>query len=371
MVLLISAGLLLRGLYAAQTVEPGFDYRNVAVVSFDLRGSGYDEQKAVAFQSQLMQRVSSLPAVDAVAQVWRTPLSPGRTQTMFHLPGQEQWHEVDVNTVSPEYFSLIAIPIVRGRTFTPEELGEPSRALIVTEATARRYWPGQDPIGQTFVMGLGRDGEIPRTVVGVAKDAQVSRVAESELSYAYLPAAPSAQSRLSLLVRSQTAFDALAAGVRASTRELDPGLVVRVNRLEENLDFWRSVSRLVAALSGSLSLLALVLASVGVYGVVSYVVSRRLREVGIRMMLGASGRDVQAMILRQTLRPVAIGVVLGIGAAAAASQVLTSVLFGVSPFDPIAFIGAPLFLLGIAAGASLIPARRATRADPMATLRYE
>ena len=131
--------------------------------------------------------------------------------------------------------------------------------------------------------------------------------------------------------------------------------MVRVNRLEENLDFWRTISRLVAGLSASLSLLALVMASVGVYGVVSYVVSRRLREVGIRMMLGASGRDVQALLLRQILRPVAIGAVIGIGAAAAASQILTSVLFGVSRFDPIAFFGAPLFLLGIAASASLIP----------------
>ena len=212
---------------------------------------------------------------------------------------------------------------------------------------------------------------MPLQVVGVAKDAQVSQVAETESSYMYLPAAPIHQGRLSLLVRSPTEFGALATAVRTAARELDPGLVVRVNRLEDNLDFWRTMSRLIAGLSGSLSLLALVLASVGVYGVVSYVVSRRLREVGIRMMLGASARDVQGMILRQTLRPVAIGIVIGIGATAAASQILTSVLFGVSRFDPIAFIGAPLFLLGIAAGASLLPARRASRVDPMISLRYE
>ena len=147
--------------------------------------------------------------------------------------------------------------------------------------------------------------------------------------------------------------------------------MVRVSRLEENLNAWRTLSRLVASLAGSLSVLALFLASVGVYGVVSYVVNRRLREVGIRMMLGASAGDVQAILLRQTLRPVAIGLAIGIGTAAAASRILTSVLFGVSRFDPIAFVGAPLFLLGIATGASLIPARRATRVDPMTTLRYE
>ena len=129
------------------------------------------------------------------------------------------------------------------------------------------------------------------------------------------------------------------------TREIDPAIVARVNPLEQNLDFWRTVSRLIASLSGSLGLLALRLASLGVYGVVSYVVSRRIREVGIRMMLGASARDVQRLILRQTLRPVVIGMALGIAAAAAASQILQSVLFGVSPFDPVALVGAPLFLL--------------------------
>jgi putative ABC transport system permease protein len=172
----------------------------------------------------------------------------------------------------------------------------------------------------------------------------------------------------SLLVRSRTDFATLAPVVRSTARDLAPGLVVGVNRLEDNLNFWRTVSRLVAGLSGSLSLLALLLASIGVYGVVSYVVSRRLRELVIRMMLGASTRDVEGMILRQTLRPVAIGVVIGIAGGAAASQILKSVLFGISPFDPIAFIGAPLFQLTVAAAASLLPTRRALMLDPMTTL---
>ena len=205
----------------------------------------------------------------------------------------------------------------------------------------------------------------------MARDAQVSRVGQTETSYMYLPAVPPAQRRLGLLVRSQSDFVTLASVIRDVTRELAPGLVVAVNRLEDNLNFWRALSRFVAGLSGSLSLLALLLASVGVYGVVSYVVSRRLREVVIRMVLGASERDVQSMILRQTLRPVAIGAMIGIGAGAAASQILKSLLFGVSPFDPIAFIGAPLFLLGVAAAASLLPTRRALTVDAMTTLRYE
>jgi predicted permease len=370
MALLISAGLLLHALYAVQIIEPGFDYRQVAVVSLDLRGRGSD-QSAVAFQHELMERVGALPGVDAVAQVSKTPLSPGRRQTMFRLPGQESWHEIDVNTVSPGYFSLIGIPILRGRTFTREEVENPSRVAIVTETVARRCWPGEDPIGRTLLMAIGRNQDVSLEIIGVAKDAQVAAVAETETSYMYLPAGPQEQRHIGLLVRSRMDFAGLADGIRAVTRELDASLAVRVNRLEENLDFWRTVSRLIASLAGSLSMLALVLASVGVYGVVSYVVSRRRREVGIRMALGASARDVQRLIVRQTLRPVAVGALVGIAGAAAAAQVLQSVLFGISPLDPIAFIGASLFLLAVAAAATLLPTRQVLKLDPMTTLRYE
>ena len=358
-------------MYASHVIEPGFDYLNVAVVSADLRDPRYDDQKVAAFRQQMIDGVASLPGVAAVAQATKVPLSPGRHQTIFRRPGEEQWHEVDVNRVSPEYFPLISVPIVRGRTFTPAELERGSRAAIVTEATARRYWPGEDPVGRTVVINRGPDDDVPLEIVGVAKDAQVSELAETPSSYLYLPAEPGAQRRLTLLVRSRRDFAALAPDVRQLGRQLDPGVVVRVNRLEENLEFWRAGSRLIASLSGSLSALALVLASVGIYGVVSYVVSRRRREVGIRKALGATARDVQGLILRQTLRPVVVGLVVGMGAAAALAQVLESALFGISPFDPVPFIGAPLILLVIAAAATLLPTRGALQADPMVTLRYE
>ena len=372
MVLLISAGLLMRALYSAQTTDPDFQYRNVSVVSFSLRGRDYEnDATVVAFQQRLFERIAAIPGVDNVAQVSKIPLSLGRRQTMFRLPGQDQWHEVNVNTVSPTYFSLVAIPILRGRAFTAAELDDSSRAAIITESTARRYWPGDDPVGRTLVMGLGPNQEVTLEIIGVAKDAQVSQVAATDSSYLYLPATPKAQRGVGLVVRSQVDFGALATSIRAVTRELDAGLVLRVSRLEENLEFWRAGSRLIAGLSGSISLLALVLASVGVYGVVSYVVTRRRREVGIRMTLGATGRDVQSLFLRQTLRPVVIGAAVGVTAAAAASRILESVLFGISPYDPIAFVGAPLFLLAVAATASFLPTRDALKVDPMVTLRYE
>ena len=370
MVLLITTGLLLRALYAAHTAAPGFDYRQVTMASFDLRSPRFADAQAAAFHRQLLERISVLPGVEAIARVERTPLSPGRTQTLVRLPAQDQWHEIDYNTVSPEYFALIDIPIIRGRTFTAAELTDESRAVIVTEATARRYWPGVDPIGRALVMALGPNQEMSLEIVGVAGDAQITMVGETVSSYMYRPAGPPGR-RLGLLVRSRTDLGALASGIRTITREIDPAIVARVAPLEQNLDFWRAVSRMTATLSGSLGLLALALASLGVYGVVSYVVSRRIREVGIRMMLGANARDVQRLILRQTLRPVVVGGVIGIAGAAAASQILQSVLFGVSPFDPIAFVGAPLFLLAVAAAAGILPARQALKRDPLTTLRYD
>jgi predicted permease len=372
MILLISAALLMRALYSAQTSDPDFQYRNVTVVSFALRGGQYeDDGKVARFQHQLLERISALPGVDGIAQVRKIPLSPGRYQSMLKLPGQDQWYEVNVNTVSPSYFSLLEIPLLRGRPFTAADLDESSRSAIITEATARRYWPGEDPIGRPLVMALGPDREVTLEIIGVAGDAQVSQLAATDSSYLYLPASPEAQRGLGLIVRSQLDFAALAPAIRSTARDLDPDLVVRVYRLEENLEFWRTGSRLVAGLSGSISILALLLAALGVYGVVSYVVTRRRREVGIRMTLGATGRDVQRLFLRQTLRPVVNGGAIGIAAAAAVSRILESVLFGISPYDPVAFVGAPLFLLAVAAAASVIPTREALKVDPLVTLWYE
>jgi predicted permease len=366
MVLLASAGLLLRALYAAYTIDPGFDSHNVAVVSYALRGSRWDDARVATFQRQVRERIQSLPGVQSVAQTSKVPLSPGRQQTTFSLSNDGDEFLVDTNEVSPEYFSLVGIPILRGRSFTTAELQGASRAVIVSEATARRYWPGHDPVGRTILME-GTQLEI----VGVAKDAHVSHLAETESSYMYLPAGPSAQRGLRTLVRSQADFAALARSVTAAARDLDPELVVRVNRLEGNLDYWRGLSRLTASLSGALSLLALLLAAIGVYGVVSYMVNRRRREVGIRMALGASSRDVRHLIVGQTFQPIAIGALIGLAAASAASRAIDSVLFGISPFDPIAFVGATVFLIGVAALATILPIRGALKVDPVTTLRYE
>jgi hypothetical protein len=177
MVLMIAAGLLLRGLVATQTVEPGFAYEDVVVASYDLGGSGYNATSATAFQRQLVQRVGSLPGVESVAQATVTPLTTEDMDWTARVPGQDQWFPIGFNNVSPDYFSLIAIPIVRGRTFTNAEIDGPSTAAIVTETTARRHWPDRDPIGQTITMSGGPDeSHVDLRVIGIAKDAQLTGI---------------------------------------------------------------------------------------------------------------------------------------------------------------------------------------------------
>ncbi len=371
MMLMIAAGLLVRGLYATQTVEPGFDYENVLVASFELDGAGYDAEAAAAFQRQFLERVRALPGVDAVAQAALGPLSSDDMDWSARLPDQEQWFGIGFNRVSPGYFSLLGIPIVRGRTFTDSELEDGSTAAIVTEAAARRYWPGGDPIGRTLTWSGGAGEPRELRIVGIAADAQVTRIGELASDYVYLPATTRDQSSVRLLARSRTDLDTTASAVRAVAADLDPALVVRVAPLEANLDVWRGLASVVSTLSVSLGGLAVVLAAVGIYGVVAYAVGRRLREIGIRMALGARAYDVLALILKRTMRPVVVGAVIGVAAAAAASDVLSSVLFGVSPVDPIGLAGAALFVLFVALTTGLLAARRATQAEPSATLRCE
>ena len=367
MVLLIAAGLLMRGLYVAQTIDPGFEMRGITQASFDLPSQGYDEDHARGFQRELMARVAALPGVDAVEQARVTPLSDQFLGTGMTVAGETESRQFEFNVVSPGFFSMLGMPMVRGRSFTKEEMLSDAGVLVVTESTARRLWPGRDAIGET----LRNFDKKECQVVGVVKDSQASHLGQTAGLFFYKPAGPKEQANLQLLVHSQSGEAAAASGIRESARALDADLIVDVTRLEDNLELWRTPSRIVAALSGVLGALALLLASVGVHGVVSYGVSQRTREIGIRMALGADGREVMSLLLRQALRPVMIGALVGVIACAAVSQVLSKVLYGMGSHDPIAFIGVPVFLLGIAFLASYIPARRARKVDPVVALRYE
>jgi predicted permease len=366
MVLLLAAGLLLRGLYYAQNVNPGFEEKNVAQAFFNLRTQGYDERRATTFIEELRARLRGIPGVIDVALAECAPLSHDFSADHFTVPGRAGKVSIEYNHVSPEYFSVVGIPIVRGRGFRPGETHD-APGVIVTESTARQLWPGQDPLGKTLREDTGRE----YSVIGVAKDAQVSHLGDLDTTYLYFPGGPQDDARTYVLVRYGGGFTDVAKGLRDASQSLDHDISVDVIKLEDNLEIWRTPSRIVAALSGALGALALLLSSIGVYGMVSYSVSRSVREIGIRMALGANGADVMHLVLWQAMRPVLIGGLVGIVGCTGVSQVLSSMLFGLSAHDPVAFVCVPFFLLTVALIASYIPARRAMRVDPMVALRCE
>ncbi len=368
MLLMAGAGLLLRGLYAAHSVDPGFAYRDVSVLSYDYVDDTGHEGDA-AFWQRLRDEIAALPGVDAAAYATREPLGDDSGYTQIRLPsdGESEPRLAAVNGVGPDYFAAVGLSIVGGRAFTATDLDNGARVAIVSETTARNLWPGGDPIGRTFLQRVGRDQETELQVVGVVNDAEVVSLGRIDPYYAYEPVRQAEK----LIVRSHLGAAAIAAAIRGVVRRLDPSLPVPVYPLEANLARWQAVSGLVTALAAALGGLALVLAAVGIYGVVAYFVSQRFREIGIRVALGAGRASVLGMILRRTLRPVVAGATLGVAAALAASGILTGVLFGVSPLDPAGLIGAVLFVLGVALAAASLAARRATHVDPMVTLRYE
>jgi predicted permease len=371
LVLTVSASLLLRGLYAAQSVEPGFAYSNVAVASIRLRAGGYDDPRATAFNRELMARVTALPGVSAVAQAAKTPLSPGSMEFELSRSGEGNYQRFFFNNVSPGYFSLLEVPLLRGRDFTEADRVDFGRNMIVSAATARRLWPGDEPVGKTLDLDIGNNNRAQFEVVGVVSDAQVQTIGAIDDNLVYLAAAPRNETNLQLLVKSDAPWASTAEAVRDVVGSMDSELVVAITPLEDNLEIWRTFSGLASMLAGALGALALVLAGIGVYGQVSYAVNLRLREIGIRIALGAGAREVFRLVVARTVRPVVIGIAVGAVVCLAVGKLLSSLLFGVSAFDPLALGGAAVFVLGTAFAATMLPTRRALRVDPTVTLRSE
>ena len=361
--LMIATGLLLRGLYTTYTIHPGFAYEDVAHVSFGLDG-GPD-----ILDRRLMDDIAALPGVESVAYATQTPLGESITGFRVRLPGQaeSEFRWIEMDAVTPSYFPLLELPIVRGRNFTEAESADSereaaTRPVIVTETTARNYWGDKDPLGRTL---LWEDTTLE--VVGVTADARLGALGEIDQYYLFVPRWDQGE----LLVKSRAGFAETVSSILAIVKARDPNLAARVLPLESNVGYFRGLSRIVTTLGGSLGALALLLAAVGVYGVVSYSVTRRYRELGIRLALGARARGLMVMLLRRTMRPVMIGAVAGVVAAAALTRILSAVLFGVSPADPIGFGGAVLLVVAVALVAGALAARPALRTNPMVALRYE
>jgi predicted permease len=384
--LLIAAGLLARGSFRAMQIDPGFETKKVLGVDVEIpSGMGYDEHRQGLIVSELVERFSRLPGVRSVA-AGRVPLGGGvRTAAVSLAPsGGKPGKTAPVlsySYVSPNYFNSLDIPIVRGRSFTQEEARSGALVTLVSEATGRRLWPNQDPIGRLVAVDAteqfhSSDEPFPSgqsfQVIGLTRNLSSNWLGKLDDGYFYFPMAP-AQWYDTMLIRTDGNPNALIPLLGDQANDVDPNLVMFAATVDammtNNPPF--VFSRIAAVVSVVIGLLGLVLASVGIYGMVSFAVVQRTHEVGVRLALGARRSDVLILLLRQSMKPVAVGMLLGITAAAATSRLLAALLFGLSSLDPLAFLGVSAVLASVALLASYIPARRATKVDPMVALRYE
>jgi predicted permease len=379
--LLVVALLLSRSLANADAIDPGFDLPHLEATTIDLRLGNYTPQQADRFREELLTRVTRLPHVDDAALSQIVPLSseaiglgplyrPG-TSFNFNSAVFPDW-----NAVSPSYFSTMRMPIVRGRAFDDRDRREGSAVVIVNETLARRLWPGQEPVGQSVIHRSGPlRGSTDRllTVVGVARDAKYSTLGEDAQPYAYIPLSQQGMDvpqGLSLLVH--TADGTAVSAVRAVLQDMDPNLpVVRSGRLPDLAAFSLLPHRATTWLAGAVGVIGLLLATLGLYGVTAYHASRRTREIGVRIAVGAQSRQVLQMMMGRALRLAGIGAVIGLLLATGTARVLGSFLYDIGPLDPASFAGGALLLTIAAVAASVGPARRATRIDPVVALRAE
>jgi predicted permease len=372
LVLVIAGALLVRALARAATIDPGFTQTGVDVVTLDLSLSGYEQDDALAFAGRALTRVRALPGVESATFVADLPLDDG---TMgfgtLKVPGRQGPDEngtfpADWNAVTSGVFRTLGIRLERGRDFTDADTASAPGVIIVNEAMARGVWGTADVIGRQFQ----DEQQHTLTIVGVADDARLVDLGAPSEPYVYVPLAQRYTSRVSLLVKSSRG--GMIPAARTALRDLNPALpATTAMPLEQVTAVMFVPQRIAAAVAGTLGVFVLLLAAIGIYGVVAYSVGRRTREIGIRMALGADPRAIVRLLLRQGMVMTAIGIGVGLLAGAAAAQVLRSLLFGIPSLDPIAFGGAALLFSIVSVAASYIPARRALGVDPMIALRSE
>jgi putative ABC transport system permease protein len=379
LVLLIGAGLLIQSFSRLRSVDPGFQPENVLTVRLALGGSQYNEPaRVIGFYDQLLGRVEEMPGVSSAAAASDILLPELATSATVTIEGRatsaaEEAMEVPIDAVTPGFFRTFGTPLLRGRDFEPMDAEDSPRVAIINETMARRYWPDTDPIGKRFRYGSGEDNQSPwRTVVGVVADARRSGLEQEARPSTFLPHRQRPSSSMTLLLRTTADPLSLVSALRREVREIDPNLpVAEIATLESLLSERLAQRRFNTVLLGVFSVLALLLASVGIYGVIAYTVSQSTREIGIRMALGARSGNVLRLVLGQVVVLLMLGIAVGVAGALALSRTLSGMLYGMSATDPGTYLGIAAFLAAVALLASYLPARRASRVDPIIAMRAE
>ncbi|HTF37983.1 MAG TPA: ABC transporter permease [Blastocatellia bacterium] len=375
LVLLVGAGLFVRTLRNLQNVNVGFNRENLLLFNVEPGLNGYSKPQIAQLYRRLTERLEATPGVRS-ATVSLIPLLAGygRTSTISvqghtSQPGDED--DAKVNTVGESFFETMEIPLLLGRALNSHDDERASKVAVINQMMARKYFGDENPLGRRFGLG-GPETSGQIEIVGVARDAKYTDMRRETEPTAYLPYPQSIPSSATLIVRSSGNPTAITASIRDAVREVDSNLpIFAVKTQSQQADESLVQERLFATLSSFFGVLALLLACIGLYGVMSYGVARRTNEIGIRMALGATAPLVTRMVMRETMLVVGIGVAIGLGAAVATTRLVAAMLFGLAPTDPVTISFAVLLMIGVAALAGYIPARRAARVDPMIALRYE
>jgi putative ABC transport system permease protein len=374
LVLLIGAALFVRSLIKAVSFDPGFASQNLLIASIETRGTALNKQQGLALYDEAVRRVSTMSGVQSVTTTRVIPISGGGQRRGTHFEGYEpkpnEDTETNTNIVGLNFFSTMGIPIVQGRDFNSHDVESSPLVVIVNEEVARRYFGGQNAIGRKIRFG---GADIPqREIVGIARNAKYRNLREQQLPFIYIPLGQEYQPGMTLMVRTQSDPSAFVPSLRNEIRSLTKDVpVFSVQTMTDRIGSQLSAERMIAVLLSIFSSVALLLAAIGVYGVIAYSVAQRTREIGIRMALGAEGKDILKLIVSQGLTLVVIGAGIGLLLSLAFTRLLQTLLFGVSATDPLTFgaIVALLMLVGLVA--CYLPARRATKVDPLVALRYE